>query len=314
MDALSLKQLLVVQAVGQDSAHITRSHFTDQFQVETSSQIGSSNWTGWLGRHLESTDSRNNFPVKAIALGLSVPASLRGARAITIADPTHHGFAEGRYDKEDVESSIEQVFSHSHGLSAAYREIQFASDLLAKINIAGYKPASGARYPLSDLGQALKSTAALIRAGVGIQAVTIESTGWDTHAFQADTLTSKLQDLARSLASFHGDMSGANISRYSVVVMSEFGRTFGENSSAGTDHGAGGAMLLLGPGIDGGRVLTHWPGLAHEQLFQGQDLMPTIDYRDILAEIVERRLGNNHVDRVFPGYSATFQGVTRHAA
>ena len=56
-------------------------------------------------------------------------------------------------------------------------------------------------------------------------------------------------------------------------------------------------------------MLTHWPGLAAGQLYQNQDLQVTIDYRDILAEIVLRRLGNTNLDLVFPGYTPTMRGV-----
>ena len=35
----------------------------------------------------------------------------------------------------------------------------------------------------------------------------------------------------------------------------------------------------------------------------------TIDYRDILAEIGSRRLGNAALDVVFPGYTPTFRGA-----
>ena len=39
--------------------------------------------------------------------------------------------------------------------------------------------------------------------------------------------------------------------------------------------------------------MTQWPGLAAGQLYQNQDLQVTIDYRDILSEIVSRRLGSS---------------------
>ena len=39
----------------------------------------------------------------------------------------------------------------------------------------------------------------------------------------------------------------------------------------------------------------------------------TIDYRDVLAEIVKNRLGNNNLDAIFPGFVPTFRGVTRDA-
>src|SRR5205085_11274134 len=98
----------------------------------------------------------------------------------------------------------------------------------------------------------------------------------------------------------------------SVVAMSEFGRNVRENGSAGTDHGRATAMFAMGKGINGGRVLVNqWPGLAKENLESGQDLKVTIDYRDILSEIVSKRLGNTNLDFIFPSWSPTMRGATR---
>jgi uncharacterized protein (DUF1501 family) len=93
--------------------------------------------------------------------------------------------------------------------------------------------------------------------------------------------------------------------------MTEFGRRLAENFSAGTDHGHGGAMMLMGPGIAGGQVVADWPGLAPSQLFEERDLQVTIDFRDILAEVVDRRLGNANMESVFPGYHATYHDIAR---
>ncbi len=37
----------------------------------------------------------------------------------------------------------------------------------------------------------------------------------------------------------------------------------------------------------------------------------SIDYRDILGEIVQNRLGNSNLSTVFPGYVPAFRGVTK---
>jgi uncharacterized protein (DUF1501 family) len=71
-------------------------------------------------------------------------------------------------------------------------------------------------------------------------------------------------------------------------------------------------MFAMGRGIAGGRVLPNgWPGLATEQLEARRDLRVTMDYRDVLAEIVDRRLENGNLGFVFPEWSPTYHGVTR---
>jgi len=105
------------------------------------------------------------------------------------------------------------------------------------------------------------------------------------------------------------DTTPAVIQSGTLVVMSEFGRKAQENGSQGTDHGHGNVMFVLGGSTAGGQVMTQWPGMSTQQLYQGQDLQVTIDYRDILSEIVSRRLGNAKLDVVFPGYTPTFRGA-----
>jgi uncharacterized protein (DUF1501 family) len=84
-----------------------------------------------------------------------------------------------------------------------------------------------------------------------------------------------------------------------------------ENGGLGTDHGHGSMLLLLGGGVVGGRVHGQWPGLAPEQLVGAGDLAVTTDYRDILSEIVQKRLNNPHIAEIFPGYIPAFRHVLR---
>jgi uncharacterized protein (DUF1501 family) len=69
------------------------------------------------------------------------------------------------------------------------------------------------------------------------------------------------------------------LSRTTVLAMTEFGRTLRENGSAGTDHGTGGAMLMAGGALRGGRMFGGWPGLAEADMYDGRDLMPLRDIR-----------------------------------
>ena len=106
-------------------------------------------------------------------------------------------------------------------------------------------------------------------------------------------------------------MKASNARNVVTVAMSEFGRNAFENGSKGTDHGHGGLMLAMGSSINGGQVLTDWPGLSAKDLFEEQDLQITIDYRDILTEILTRRMGNTDFRKVFQdsGYTPKTHGV-----
>jgi uncharacterized protein (DUF1501 family) len=59
--------------------------------------------------------------------------------------------------------------------------------------------------------------------------------------------------------------------------------------------------MVLGKGINGGQVYGDWPGL--ETLNKG-DLPITTDHRQVLAEIVDIRLGGGSLSStVFPDYT-----------
>ncbi len=120
-------------------------------------------------------------------------------------------------------------------------------------------------------------------------------------------LVGVMQSLAQGLQGFSQDL-GDRMRRVVVVVMSEFGRRIAPNDAGGTDHGRASAMLLVGGGIRGGKVYGHWPGLATDDLDEQGNLRVTTDYRDVLAEIVDRRLKNTAIDRVFPGLRPKYLG------
>jgi len=88
-------------------------------------------------------------------------------------------------------------------------------------------------------------------------------------------------------------------------VLSEFGRTVNENGDAGTDHGHGNAVWVLGGPVRGGRVYGQWPGLAPAALYEGRDLAVTTDYRSALAAVLARhlRLSDRALSEVFPGFT-----------
>jgi uncharacterized protein (DUF1501 family) len=176
-------------------------------------------------------------------------------------------------------------------------------------------PANGAVYPNTGLGRGLRNTAGLIKADIGIEAAHLDIGGWDTHTQQAGGMATRMNELGGALTAFWQDCIASGLAQnITVVVVSEFGRNVRENGGLGTDHGRGTAVFALGRGIAGGRVITHnWTSLARENLQDQQDLKVSIDYRDVLAEVVKNRLGNNNLDVIFPGFVPTFRGVTKDA-
>jgi len=315
MPAFSATDLLIVQATGQ--LNNSRSHFDAQRYMEVGKPVDPNLVTGWLGRHLASMPPiKSDALLRGIGISNGLQKTLVGApKTLPIADPTK--FSIGGSD-----ATQPQRIAFLQGDYAAAEEPMHSSALdatntvalLKSVNFTGYVPANGAVYPNSSFGRALRSVAVLIKNDIGIEAAQVDIGGWDTHSGQdplAGSMFNTMRDFSNSLGAFYADVitTGFNVT---VVSVSEFGRNVRENGSQGTDHGRGTVMFAMGKGIKGGRVLTkNWPGLARENLEQGQDLKVTVDYRDILAEIVQNRLANPNLGVVFPTWTPTMLGVTR---
>jgi uncharacterized protein (DUF1501 family) len=325
MPAYAAKDLLLMHATGQ--TFVSRSHFDAQRFMESGKPNDPNLITGWLGRHLASIPPANPAaPLRGIGIsnGLqrAMVAPIGGtgmypAKALPIADPTNFTIggtsttiaARTAFIQQDYASAEEPV--HSAALDATN-----TLALLKSVNFTGYKPANAVTYPTSSFGRALRSLAVLITNNVGIEAAAIDVGGWDTHSAQNPingSMANTMKDFSTSLAAFYADIISTN-ANVTLVCNSEFGRNVRENGSNGTDHGRATVMIAMGKGIAGGRVLTkNWiPNmLAKENLESGQDLKVTLDYRDVLAEIVQKRLGNPNLDFIFPSWTPTTLGVTR---
>ncbi len=307
-------QLLIVHASG--STDPSRSHFDAQFFMEIGKPGDLNVVTGWLGRHLASRPpAKVDAALRGIGFNYGLPQTLVGAPdTLPIPDPANFGLSGNSSTRTQRLTWLGNAYQVERDpLKTAALNTQRTITTLSTLNINGYVPAGGAVYPGGSFGTALRSTAALIRADMGVEAVQIDLGGWDTHSQQGPInggMAVNMQQFAQAIAAFYVDMVYANkINNVTLVATSEFGRVARENASQGTDHGHGNAMFVMGGQVRGGRVLTQWPGLADGQLYQNQDLQVTIDYRDILAETVLRRLGNTNLDLVFPGYTPTMRGV-----
>ena len=321
LPAYTAGDLLVAHATG--SVDTSRSHFDAQRYMEVGKPRDLNLATGWLGRHLATiTPMRTNAPLRALGLTNGLPQTLVGGpKTLPIANP-----ANFRIDGSTTTANARAQFLATNYASAIDPVSANALDttntitLLQTINFNGYTTQNGAVYPNTGFGNALKSSAALIKSDVGVEAVHAFLGGWDTHSLQGPVpgldgggMHNRMLELSSTLAAFYADViQGTTANGVTVVIISEFGRNARENGDKGTDHGRGNVAFAMGKKINGGRVLTNgWPGLARENLESGQDLRVTLDHRDILAEIVQNRLGNTNLSTVFPDYAPRVRGVTK---
>lgn len=306
-------RLLVVHAAGAPKH--TLSHFDGMRRWETATP-GTNPLPlseGWVSRHLSSVGPLGSGTVRALSISALLPWTLTGAPgAIPIIVPATYSFPGDPATAPDRRAVLADVYANQPApLGPAAVSALDALDQVGSVQFFGYTPSNGAVYPSGPFAAGLRSVATMLKAGLDLECCVVDFDGWDHHVEMGPSdglYASMLDTFARAVEAFYLDLKNSGI-RYTLVAHSEFGRRVGPNLSEGCDHGFGNAMFLMGDGIDGGRVLTQWPGLDPSSLNEG-DLDVTIDYRDVLAEVAERRLGSPDAGPLFPGHTANFLGVT----
>jgi uncharacterized protein (DUF1501 family) len=293
------KQLAIVEATGSPDS--SRSHFDAQDYMESGTS-GKTMGDGWLNRALPPA-APDTSPLRAVSMGNQVARTLRGEReAIAIGDSQQFNMGN-----QEASSILESMYSTSTDAKWG-RTGKNAFDvmkLIQSINRSPDNPQNGAQYfQGGELGRNLQQLARLIKADAGVEAAFAEVGGWDHHGNENQQLANMLRQFSSALAAFSQDM-GDRMEDIVVVTMSEFGRTVAENGNAGTDHGHGSMMMVMGGPVQGGKVYGKWPGLEKEQLFEGRDLAVTTDFRSVLGELIRGHLGQKDLGPVFPGYQSS---------
>ncbi|MEQ7873412.1 DUF1501 domain-containing protein [Sphingomonas sp. ASV193] len=252
------RQALFVHAVA--SPYRDRSHFDGQNVLETGASGPYRVKDGWMNRLLAELPGD-----KAVALAPSVPMALRGANAVSSYAPSNLPDAP-----DDLMLRIGDLYAADKQLGPLWSEAQSARKMAGDVTSA-------------DSGKAAGDLAARMMAGpAGARVAMIETNGWDTHNGQNGRLANQLKGLDAMVGAFRDGM-GADWNNSLVLVATEFGRTAHANGTGGTDHGTGSMAMLLGGGLQGGRVLADWPGLSNGALYQARDLKPTTDLDALIA-------------------------------
>ena len=298
-DLFESKELAIFHATG--SGDQTRSHFEAMSAMERGlmRDAGSSH-EGWIARYLTLEQRRSASPLRAVALSTTLPDSLRGGPPAIVLNKIDE-FKLNLQDERWLRWIEAMYAGDSDEVIQAGGSTVSVIQTLAKL-AATHKPGKS-KYPASDLGRGLEQVALLIKSGIGLEIACLDKGGWDTHVGQGQTsgwMPGLLADLADSIAAFLRDL-GEHRSRTTVIVQTEFGRRLSENSGLGTDHGRGSVMFVLGGSVKGGRVLGDWPGLDRGDLEGPGDLRVTTDYRSVLSQVLQRKLGATHTDEIFVG-------------
>lgn len=299
-----------------------RSHFDAQNVLESGLIVpGGGGGTGWLGRAVAALpDAGSRIPSRGFASGADVPLVMRGpAPVVTWLPP---GFPEA---SEDTRARLLDLYRKSDpGLAVALEEgLSLMSITGGEAGLAAEEKAAAAMdgRPAARQFAAVASIAGKLMSEQGGPRVgAIDFTGWDTHTDNDPVegrLGTSLSALDGALGTLKSAM-GPAWSQTAVLVVTEFGRTVAINGTGGTDHGTATVAFLVGGAVNGGRVISDWPGLAPGDLYEGRDLKPTGDVRAIAKGVLRDHLGFGEqllAAKVFPesGQVKPIDGLIRSA-
>ncbi|HYG41388.1 MAG TPA: DUF1501 domain-containing protein [Bordetella sp.] len=281
------------------TSNLSRSHFDTQNGIELGrpDKPDNSYRSGFLNR-LASVLAKDS--TKAVSFTSDVPQIWRGEYRVPNVDlgGSRRKSALGAKRTEAIEAMYRDT-----ELNAAVREgIQLNAeaqrDLEEEMQRANGKaaPASLLERESARVGRFMAD-----RYNLGF----IDVGGWDTHVAQGGAkgaLAGKLAQLSRALVSYKTAL-GPAWRDTTVVVISEFGRTFRENGNKGTDHGHGTVYWVLGGTVQGGRLAGQQVEVSRDTLFQDRDYPVLNDYRAVFAGLFSRLYGldGKRLEQVFPG-------------
>ena len=288
------KQIAFVPFAGTDD--LSRSHFETQNNIESGEPTAqrASFRSGFLARL-----SGQLTGVPSIAFTKNLPLSFQGAGKdipnISLkADPKAHFNARQAAILSDMYkgTSLEAATADGLALPATI------SDDLRNEMIK----ASGGAPSARNFATETRRIATLMRDQYRLGFVDVG--GWDTHVNQGSVtggLANNLRNLGEGLAAY-ADALGDEWDNTTVVVLSEFGRTFRENGDKGTDHGHGTVHWVLGGKINGGRIAGEQVAIDASSLLQNRDYPVLTNYRDMLGGLFGRiwGLSENRMQSVFP--------------
>jgi uncharacterized protein (DUF1501 family) len=300
------KQLAFVPFAG--TSDMSRSHFETQDHIELGQGTQPQDFNeGFLNRLI----GQIGAGARPMAFSAQVPLSMRGTRRVpneAIPQSAHYAGKGGipprdqellaqMWRKTPQEASVREGF-------AAHAEVM--RDLQAQEKDGEMADSGrGAVSPNGFVAEAAR-VGGLMRDSFNVGFIDVG--GWDTHVNEASEngsqgqLANKLGALGDGLAAMSRAL-GPAWRDTTVVVLSEFGRTFRENGNRGTDHGHGTVYWVMGGAVNGGRIAGEQVVLSPQTLNQNRDYPVLTDYRDLIGAVFLRQWGLNttQLQAVFPG-------------
>ena len=276
-------ELAVIEGVGYPQPN--RSHFKSFEIWHTAKLEGRAAGEGWIGRACGVRHGRERAANRVVHLGAQAPWSVRSTAhpPACFSVPAGYRWLGGGSAVAGLGSEPAEG-AGSSPLDAIRARVRDAERSSLDVRRAAQRYRTPIEYPADNaLAERLRVAAALIEGGIGVEVISVELDGFDTHNAQRGRHDALMATLDAALGPFLDDLSRSAAGRQTVVAaFSEFGRRVAENGSQGTDHGQAGPLFVMGEAVRGGLYGEH-PAL--DALVEG-DLAHAVDFRSVYATLL----------------------------
>ncbi|MGI9475015.1 MAG: DUF1501 domain-containing protein [Rubripirellula sp.] len=273
--------------------------------------------TGWGGRMADLLQSTNQNPnvsmnvsingVNIFQTGGAVIPYIIGQGGATQVSNYNTNYTQNRIYKKTLDNLLEQTYSNL--LAKSFAESHRNSiDAAIEFNSQVNNVAVNTNFDPDSLSQRFKKIAQVIGASDQLQQTRqvffVSIGGWDNHSGLLDAQDNNLPQVSRALSSFYEALEELQCEEDVITfTASDFARTLGTNGQ-GSDHAWGGNQIIMGGGIEGGRVFGEFPTSlvtpTHEDygnlnLGRGR-LIPTTSVDEFAAELAMWFGVNNEAD------------------
>lgn len=283
----------IINSVGYPNPD--RSHFRSMDIWQTASDSNQFLTTGWIGRYLDSNCQNCNNPYTAIEVDDTLSLAMKGSKmkGIAVQDPNKLYQVTREPFFKDLVHAHSDANLNEDNLGYLYKtmiETYSSADYIQKTSKT-YNVT--AEYPLTALGNQLKTVSKFINSGLQTRIYYVSLSGFDTHVGQQNQQGRQLKIYGDAVTAFIKDLKQTGkLDDTLVMTFSEFGRRVEQNASNGTDHGTANNILIYGGKLKKAGIYNDAPDLT--QLDNG-DLKYQIDFRDVYATLLDKWLNVNNV-------------------
>ncbi len=231
--------------------------------------------TGWVGRLID----ENKHTIKNFDELLSFENDsliFRGKKDKGII------WSENSFFRKKVKHIVDQELFNLNN----YEFLQNELKKTYKINqlLESVEPSIG--YPKTKLGNDLATVSSIIGDSKPFKVFHLNHIGYDTHQWQTHQLNELYDDLGKCVKTFVHDLNNmGELNNTQILIYSEFGRSIGENSNGGTDHGSAGPVFVLG----GRKIYNELGNLKPNYNISNHYGFPVlqhqVDFRDIFTTV-----------------------------